>query len=167
MACRGVHFALTDEEVSKLRSFDNDSERLDWLHQEVEDRYFTEFPHFKAESDKAWDAMHRVLSNGELSYTDGSEPLRFAVMGGEPLYSGADYIISLKTPEQVKAVSEALSAISQDDFQMRYDAMDAEQYGHEKSEDDFEYTWQWFLEVVSLFRAAALQGRYVLFTVDQ
>jgi hypothetical protein len=45
--------------------------------------------------------------------------------------------------------------------------MDAEQYGYPKNDEDFECTWQWFLEVVALFEAAARQGRYVLFTVDQ
>ena len=42
----------------------------------------------KVESDKAWDAMHRTLSDGERT-RDGSEyPLNDVVLGGEVLHTG-------------------------------------------------------------------------------
>jgi len=77
MAYRGVHFAITHEEVAQLRSLHDESNRLDWLQEEIEEKYFSELPEFKAESDKAWDALHRLLGDGDLTYDSGPEPLRF------------------------------------------------------------------------------------------
>jgi hypothetical protein len=167
MGCLGVHFALTKEEVDKLRARENDSERLGYFQEEVEDAYFSDHEDLMAQSDKAWDAMHRCLSNGDLTYETGSEPLRFVVMGGEPLYFKDDYIMSLKTPDQVRAVAQALPAITQEELFRRYDAMDAKKYGCPKSDEDRAYTWEWFQEVAALFQKAAADGRFVLFTASQ
>jgi hypothetical protein len=167
MGCLGVHFALTATEVAKLRAFENDADRRDYLMEEIEEDYFSNHEAFTAQSDKAWDAMHRSLSDGQLSYTSGPYPERLAVIGGEPLYFEGDYIMSLKTPAEVKAVAEALARITEEDFRRRYDAMDAVAYGCPKSDEDFDYTWEWFGGVVALFQQAAKHGRYVLFTADQ
>ena len=86
MACLGVHFALTEEEVSGLRGIETDAGRLEHLQEELEATYFGDQAEFKAETDKAWDAMHRLLGDGELSFTSGPDPLRLTVIGGEPLY---------------------------------------------------------------------------------
>jgi len=142
MACLGVHFAISREEVEKLKSFDNDSDRLEYLQEEIEETYFEGKAEYIAETDKAWDAMHRLLSDGELSYSDGPEPLRFAVIGGEPIYTQGDYIMSLKTPAQVKLLSQALASLNKNDFRERYQRIDEKKYGFAKSEDDFEYTWE-------------------------
>ncbi len=167
MACLGVHFALTAEEAKTLKSFKNDSERLEHLQEEIEETYINGRPGLFAETDKAWDAMHRLLSDGELSYYDGPEPLRFAVIGGDPIYAERDYIMSLKTPEQVKAVAAALPTITKAGFREKYNLMDEAKYGCPKSDEDFEYTWDWFTGVVTLYQKAAEEGRFVLFTADQ
>ncbi len=167
MGCLGVHLALTADEVAKLKSFDDDEERLDYFQSELEELYFSEREDLKAETDKSWDAMHRVLGDGELSYTSGPYPLRLAVIGGEPIYGEEDYIMSLKTPAEVKDIAVALTAISKEDFRRRYDEMDAKAYGFPKSDEDFEYTWEWFGGVVELCQKAAAQGRYVLFSASQ
>ena len=167
MACLGVHFALTAEEVATLKSIADDSERLDYLQEEIEEKYMADSPDLVAETDKAWDAMHRLLSDGELSYYDGPEPLRFAVIGGEPIYAEDDYIMSLKTPEQARALAVALPIITKEEFKQKYDEMDATKYGCSKSDEDFDYTWDWFSGVVALYTKAAEANRYVLFTADQ
>lgn len=167
MSCLGVHFAITQEEATKLKSIKSDSDRLEFLQEEIETTYFNDHPELKAESDKAWDAMHRLLADGELSYYDGPEPLRFTVIGGDPIYAESDYIMSLKTPEQVKQVSVAIASISKEDFRKKYDLMDEKKYRCQKSTEDFEYTWDWFTGVVGLFQKAAAENRYVLFTADQ
>ncbi len=98
MACLGVHFALSDDDVAALLSKSSDRERLTLVQEDIEDRYFKEPRTYIAQSDKAWDAMHRTLSDGLLSYDGGEYPLNHAVLGGQPLYAQSDYIISLKTP---------------------------------------------------------------------
>jgi len=137
MSCLGVHFALTDEEVDKLESLPSDAERLEYIQEDIEERYFAEHKEFLAQSDKAWDAIHRALGDGDLSYTSGPEPLRFTILGGTPLYYGSDYIISLKLPLAVGAVAEALQLLTKEDFRKRYDAMDASKYDFPKSDEDF------------------------------
>ncbi len=167
MGCLGVHFALTENEVAKLRALESDADQLAYLMEELEEDYFAHHSSFMAQSDKAWDAMHRSLSDGQLSYTAGPHPERLAAIGGEPLYAEDDYIMSLKTPAEVKAVAEALARITREDFRRRYDAMDAVAYGCPKNDDDFNYTWEWFGGVAALFQQAAKHGRYVLFSADQ
>jgi hypothetical protein len=120
-----------------------------------------------AQTDKSWDALHRLLGDGQLTYDGGGYPLSHVVLGGQPLYDGDDYLISLKTPEQVRAVSEAIAKLSEADFLRRYEALDPDKYDGEIGEEDFRYTWDWFQGVRKLFEVAAAEGRHVLFIVDQ
>lgn len=166
MGCLGVHFAITSEEAEHLKSLEDD-DIVEYLQEELEEHYFSESPEFKAETDKSWDALHRLLSDGELSYTSGPMPLRLAVIGGQPMYFGDDYIMSLKTPDEVKEVASALSAITKEEFRTRYNSIDEDDYGFPLSEEDFDYTWGWFGGVVEMYQKAAEAGRYVLFTADQ
>ena len=115
MACLGVHFALTADDVQQLRSISDESDRLDHLQSVIEDNYLSDDPQFAAESDKAWDAMHRTLANGNLSWDGGSYPLNHTVLAGELLYRQPDYIMSLKTPQQVRDVAADLPAISREE----------------------------------------------------
>jgi hypothetical protein len=167
MACLGVHFAITDEELEAIESFTSDEDRLNYLKEELEETYFEQHSDYLAESDKSWDAMHRALSDGELSYSSGPEPLRFAVIGGVPLYSKGDYIISLKTPLMVGAVAQALSKITYEEFQKLYEAIDETKYGVQKSPEDMDYTWSYLTSVRDLFIRAEKEERCVIFTADQ
>jgi hypothetical protein len=167
MAARGVHFALADVEIERLRSFPDDADRLNYLVEELETIYFEEREEYLAESDKAWDAMHRALADGELTWDGGEYPLNHVVLAGELLYSGSDYIMSLKTPIQVRDIAVALSRITEQDFRQRYFAIDPESYGCPIDDDDFSYTWEWFNNVRRLYLKAATYNRHVLFTADQ
>lgn len=167
MAYLGVHFALSSDDVALLLSKQSDDERLALVQENIEVRYFEESRTYLAQSDKAWDAMHRALSEGPLSYDGGKYPLNHVVLGGQPLYDEDDYIISLKTPEQVKDVALALASLEKDQFRERYNAIDPEEYGFDLTDEDFQYTWEWFQEVRTLYQTAASEGRHVLFTADQ
>lgn len=166
MSCLGVHFALTEEQVSALKSLP-EPQRLDFLSEELESHFFEEAPEYKAESDKAWDAIHRALTDGEIAYDNGQYPLSHFILGGEILYTADDYIMSLKTPEQVKDVAKAVSPLTKEEFRRHYFKIDPKSYGVEVNEEDFEYSWNWFTEVRELWQRAAEAGRYVLFTADQ
>jgi hypothetical protein len=89
------------------------------------------------------------------------------VLGGLPLYGQDDYIMSLKTPAQVRDVAIAIADITQEQFRERYNAIDPTEYGFDLSDEDFQYTWEWFQEVRALYQTAASEGRHVLFTADQ
>src|SRR2546425_686521 len=155
MSCLGVHFALTEKDVAHLRSLADEQARLDHLKEVIEESYFREHPGLEAESDKSWDGMHRALADGELTWDGGDYPLNHAVLAGELLYTGSDYIMSLKRPEQVRDIAAALPGITEADFRRRYFAIDAESYGVPLPEDDFRYTWDWFQGVRKLYTRAA------------
>ena len=119
MSCLGVHFALTEKEIVQFRSLPDDAARLYHLQEVIEPDYFENHPDFKAESEKAWDAMHRVLTDGQLTWTGGVYPLNHVVLAGELLYKKSDYIISLKTSQQVRDIAAALPTVTQQGFQTR------------------------------------------------
>lgn len=167
MSCLGVHFALNDEDVAGLRAIGDMCARLDHLQRKIEERYMEDPFTYAAESVNAWDAMHRALADGYLSWNGGNYPLNHVVIGGESLYANNDYIMSLKTPVQVREIAAAIAPISKEDFRKRYYSIPADDYSAELDEDDFEYTWEWFTNVRELYLRAASEGRYVLFTADQ
>jgi hypothetical protein len=167
VGCRGVHFALSEAEVAHLRSLPSERDRLDYIQEDIEEFYFTDHLEYLAESDKAWDAMHRTLTDGELTWDGGDYPLNHVVLAGELLYTEPDYIMSLKTPEQVRDIAAALPVISESEFRHRYFGIDPDAYGCSVDESDFDYTWGWFQHVRRLYALAAAEGRHVLFTASQ
>ncbi len=167
MSCLGIHFALAAEDVAALKAIKDEQERLAFLQAEIEERYLAEPATYAAESDKSWDAMHRALSDGHLSWDGGTYPLNHTVLAGELLYSEDDYIMSLKTPEQVKAIAAALENLTEPLFRARYNAIDRDSYDGKIGDEDFEYTWSWLLNVRRLYITAAAEGRHILFTADQ
>lgn len=167
MSGLGVHFALTEDEVEDLRSLSDEREQLEHLQEAIEPAYFAQSSGFMAETDRWWDPIHRTLAGGRLNWASGDYPESHAVLAGESLYTGTDYIMSLKTPRQVKDIAEALLRITEEEFHERYLRIEKESYGFPLSEEDFQSTWEWFQAVRKLYGKAAKAGRYVLFTADQ
>lgn len=167
MACLGVLFSLDEAESLKLKAFSSDENRLEYLQEELETIYFDEYPERVAELDKSWDALHRSLTNGQLLYDNGTYPLNHVILGGEILYTSGDYIMTLKTPAQVKEIAEKLAGLDKAMLRKGYDQIDAASYGDPLTDDDFEYTWDWFVESIPFWKRAASENRFVLFTVDQ
>ena len=165
MAALGVHFALTEAEVLELESRDDEA-RLDYVQQEIEEQFFENRQDDFAETDKAWDAIHRCLTDGTLRGASTS-PLEMVVLGGKSLYSGDDYIIVLKSVAEVRAVVPHLARITEASLRESYDRIDAGEYGGEFGDEDFECTWENFVALRDFWERAAKKGRSVLFTVDQ
>jgi hypothetical protein len=167
MSCLGVHFALTEDEAKSLCAIEDEQERLSYIVEDLEDRYLAEPATYAAQSDKAWDAMHRTLADGYLNWDGGQYPLNHVVLAGELLYTADDYIMSLKNPAQVRDIAAALEGMTENDFRERYNRIPASNYDAELGDADFAYTWSWFQHVRELYRRAAAEGRPVLFTADQ
>lgn len=167
MSCLGVHFSLSSEEVGNICAIQDESDRLDYVKEVIEEEYFRNHPDRKAESDKAWDAMHRALADGTLAWHNGAYPLNHVVLGGERLYTGSDYIMVLETPDEVRDVAVVLPEMTEAEFRRRYFAIDPDKYGFPLSQQDFEYTWEYFQSVREFWLRAASENRYVLFTADQ
>lgn len=164
MACRGVHFAIQEGTAARLLDAESDDDLVRVVQEEIEgvwdkDHLF--------ETDKAWDALHRCLSDGTLNVTGGTPPLNLCFFGGYVLNRTSDYFVVLLKPDQVADVARAMRAVTKEWLRERYATLDFPQYDGEKSSGDFEYAWKWFAGLPDFFERAAVAGRHVVFTVDQ
>ena len=181
MAARGVHTAITAELRAGLESQSDDEARIDFVLNELEEAWDDDYVQ---ETDKAWDAIHRSLSewpedtpyfypvpseHGAFALPEehGAHPLKLAVLGGKRLQeSEYNYFIRLIEPSEVIDLVPALKAIDEDNLRARY-------FKHcngawpEYGEEDFEYTWEYFEMLRDFFERMAGNGRAVIFTSDQ
>jgi hypothetical protein len=167
MAARGVHFALTAEQESRLMDTPGmDDEGLLAFVEELEEGPDGEGwdADWVQETDKSWEAIHRCLTGGKLEW--GDTPFHKCILGSDNLYEGDDYIVSFLSPDEVKEVAAAIRDIDRAELRRRYDAIDPADYNG-LVEDDFEYTWSWFPHLRDFFQKAATADRAMLFTVDQ
>ena len=163
MSARGVHFAITPALAGSLLVAKSDRKLMPLIEQIEED---WEEP-FVVETDKAWDAIHRCLTDGSLLYESGEYPLNHCICGGRQLHRGRDYTVSFVSDQQVNDVAEALDKVTKVWMRRRYDRLDPKEYNEvEIGEEDFRYVWENFLDVRRFYRKAAKAGRAVIFTVD-
>jgi hypothetical protein len=165
MSCLGVHFSLGEQTVIKLKSYKRESARLNFLQEKIEEEYFDAYPDWVCETDKAWDAIHRILTDGDLTWDNGQYPTNHVILGGELLYTKPDYMMSLKNPSQVKEIGVAIKQITEKYFREAYFKIDPEKYGC--LVEDFLYTWENFDSLRLFWDRATIENRYVLFTADQ
>jgi hypothetical protein len=161
MGCRGVHFAINDQQVERLLGAEDDDELVEIV-EEIEEEWEAVF-----ETDKAWDALHRCLSNGTLNVEEGEPPLNRVFLGGRMLNESDDYFVVLVTPAEVKQISGALASVTESWLRERYFELPFSDYQGEKSSEDWEYTLSSFQGLPEFFARAASEGRHVIFTVDQ
>jgi uncharacterized protein DUF1877 len=164
MACRGVHFAITSTDAGRLVTAATPDNVLEFIQEDIEKKWDKEWLY---QTDKAWDTIHRCLTDGTLNPTTGAYPLKLAVLNGRQIDAGPNYIVSLTTPAEAKDVASSLAAIDRAWFQNRYNAIEQKGYWHQKSEQDLEYAWDWFKGLDAFFLKAANAQRHVIFTVDQ
>ena len=67
MGCLAVLFALNEQEIEAFRKVER-TERSYYLHNELEENFWNDFPEYVCELDKSWDAMHRMLTDGNLNF---------------------------------------------------------------------------------------------------
>lgn len=159
MSGRGVLFAIDDEELAKLGDAKTDDE-VRAIVAGIEERWEN-----ACELDKAWDAIHRALTDGKLALDNGREPLRFGVLGGAVLVEGEDVIVSVKAADEVHALAAALAAWDRGRFRAAYYKIDRSEYG-DLDEDDLEYCFAYFQSLVAFYREAAAEERAVVFAAD-
>jgi hypothetical protein len=168
VAGRGVHYAITAEMAARI-----DPERphsnadvlafIDYL-----DAQFTPLlaEGWVQETDKAWDPIHRCLTDGMLE--EGDTPGHLCVLGATDYfwvvwdYGQVDWIVNVLDPGEVRQAAEAIWGIDRAELRRRYDAIDPADYDG-LVEDDFEYAWSWFPQLQAFFQRAAGSGRWVVF----
>ena len=163
MACRGVHFAITGAQAETLLAAKGD-EALMSLIESIEETWDAAN---LAESDKAWDAMHRCLTDGTLAPGNGTYPLNHCVLGPRQLHEGDEYIVSLVLPNEVRDVASALQVVTPEWFAERYSSVLPRDYAPEYGQEDRDYTWSNLEDVKRLFEKASETDRTIIFTIDQ
>jgi Domain of unknown function (DUF1877) len=111
--------------------------------------------------------LQRSLSTRKYSWFARFLPLNQVVLGGQSIYHKDDYIMFLKKPKQVEKIAKAVQLISKDSLRKGYFNIDGKSYGFDLTNEDFEYTWDWFENTLKFWQKAASKKRFVLFTADQ
>src|SRR6185437_13524993 len=93
MACRG-YFLAHGPCTARLLAAHGDDQRVIEVIQELD---MTGAPD-GCGADKAWDGIHRCLTEGKLGSDDGTYPLNAVILGGLPLHQGDDYVVSYNPP---------------------------------------------------------------------
>jgi hypothetical protein len=163
VSCLGVHIALTAEQEQDVWTHFYDETILDL----VEALRADDDEEHRQRTDKAWDPIHRCLSDGTLVWDAGRWPLRGAILGSESLYFSGDFVVMLLERGEVVEVAGALDAVTQEWFRERFLALPGHGYQGATDEDAFDYTWYWFERMRAFFRKTADEGRAMLFTADQ
>jgi hypothetical protein len=160
-----MFFALTAEQEAALMATRTDDEVCAFV-EDVEMGEWDGEP-LDCETDKAWDAMQRCLSDGTLGCGRRLSALDMAVLGGGHHHEGEDYIVAHLRSDEVAQVAAALETVDHVWMRQRYDSIDPTDYQGHLSQEDFDYTWYWFEQVRDFYWQAAAAHRPVIFTVDQ
>ncbi|MEV2238375.1 YfbM family protein [Micromonospora sp. NPDC049891] len=155
----GVHFAITSEQGRSLLAAD-DGDEVGELLEDIEESWDDDAS--KVDTDKAWDAIHRCLTDGTLDPEGGVYPLSHAVLGGRHLDD--DYYVVYVSAAKVRDVAEALRTVDRTWLRRRFDAIDDRDYDGAHDDEDFEYTWRNFVDVKAFYDRAAAAERAVIFT---
>jgi hypothetical protein len=160
----GVHFALTSAQLKRLRAARGDDDAVLELLHEIEEAWDSKW---LVQSDKAWDAMHRALADGQLTFEGGANhaPLGLVVLGGESMVEDDDETVVLLEPSGVAAAAHSMKTLTQEHFRERYFRL-CPGYAPEFGEQDFAYTWSHLESVRDFFARAAKAKRSVVFTAS-
>ena len=60
MGCLAVLFALNEQELETFLNVER-TERAYYMHNEIEENFWNDFPEYVCELDQSWDAMHLSL----------------------------------------------------------------------------------------------------------
>jgi len=166
MPHRGTFYAITPDEADRLLGLvGNDSA----LAAEALDLYSIERQktRFIAAVDKAWDVLHRCLTDGSLNdLGKGATPLSWCILGGKSLHAGKEFIICYVAPEQVSQVAQALDELDVHWLVLRYKNLESSGYTGLITTEDFDYAWENFTNVRNLYSKAAATNRAVVFVAD-
>jgi hypothetical protein len=160
-----VFFALSSSQLEHLLALTSDKERLGYIQDGIEADW--DEGHL-LQTDKAWDAIHRCLTDGTLTIAPSAAPLGKLVLGGRQLYSDTQsYIVNLIESSELPEISAGLEVVTIDWLKARYEQLRSTDYPQESiSEEDWQYTWDWFSGIPDFIGRARHEGRSVIFTVD-
>lgn len=161
MSRLGMLYALTEEEVEKLRSLPEE-ERYDYMLEEIEENLFGTSR--ACELDKAWEGIQYCLGGGAWN-EDNCIPTNI-VFGGEFLVDTEEEVLTLKPYEDVGKIVTFLRRNNlQELIRENFWKIEDENFIY-KDENGLEHALGWSEDILSFYENA-FQERYdVIFTVD-
>jgi hypothetical protein len=182
MSGRGLHLALTDQELSNLRK-QSAEHQADYIGEALEAVKFDTDD--ACETDKSWAYIHSALNgtdpDGPLAM--GAQPKqvflsgifgrtqqisdgRYAIMGDSAVLDSEDYYIGLIASDRVPTVWTALAAISTDELGRLVKEVHRKFAASGSAADAADYAMSWFPALVQFYSGAADTRKHVIFTVD-
>jgi len=161
----GIHFAITPETVEKVLNAQSDIDKSNIIQQLESVWGWNDNDPWVYQTDKAWDGIHRCLTDGSLD--SGHGPLAKFILGGTSVYKGSDYIMCLISPEDAHDAATAAKELDEAWLRSKYFKLSEDDVGYPIHEDDFEYTWENFRGLPGFFQRAADAGKWLLFTASQ
>jgi hypothetical protein len=158
--------------VDRLKSLERDAV-VEFIQEDIEEIFFDNSREYLAELDKSWDALQRMFSKNwnDLGSKDGEYPFNHLIFGSQVIYGDLvgedDYIVTLKSQQQVHDIAKVVDTLTEAVFKEKYYAIDQAAYGYPLSEEDCEYTWDWFTRSIPFWKKASEENLFVIFTVDQ
>lgn len=162
MGCRGYFLALDERCAERLLACDDDDAVMDV----VEEFDINGDMSDECEVDKAWDGIHRCLTEGGLGREDGAFPLNAVILGGRRLYRGDRYIVCFNTPDAVREIAAALDDVDLSRFAALYWSLDAGEYGAYIDQHGLTYLLDHLKETSAFYQRAAAAGHATVFVVD-
>lgn len=174
MSCLGHFKALLPQEATQLLALSDVDTRVEFIHA-LDDITIADGRRQSVEH--SWDAMHRCLCDGWLDAEHGEEARRACVLGGRQLSDRSDWIISYVEPDLVQRVAAAIEDLTEEWFEEQYFGLCSnppgegvhryETYMIRDLGADFEYTWEYFVDVRAFYQRAANRTLATVFMVDQ
>jgi hypothetical protein len=117
-----------------------------------------------------WHAVHAVLCDGDLAANGGSMPLNQVILGGRPLYSGADRIVRLVRPDLVGHAAIAMKELDDNDLKSTFDSVDLAELCQlspaDREATDSDTVRSLIQAIAEFYDQAAQQGAAVVFYAD-
>lgn len=159
MTARGMLYGLNEElDAEALRLAGDQNGLVAWL-----DKLWNE--DWQVETDKGWDELHRTLGDGELEH-ELTDPLSATILGGTLLSAEDWFVVVHKNPRLVSEVAHTLNQFTVSQFRDRYMTR-AHLFDIEVDEQVLSGAAYLYSEVRGFYSRAALEGRSVIFAVDQ
>lgn len=162
MPSLGMLYALTDDEVEKLRSIPEE-ERYGYMLEEIEE-ILIDTPR-GCEINKAWEGLQYCLCGGK--WNDDNKVPANIIYGGEYLVNiEDDQIITLKNHDDVEKI---VAYLQENDIEeiinKNFWNIEDPEFTH-KNEDELDNVLGWSEDILSFYENAKEEHCQVIFTVD-
>lgn len=164
MLGRGYYLALAREHAKRLFGIKEDAPLAAFM-EELKTAPEMKKSGRALDIGKAWDPLHRIMTDGELDPGGGDFPGNQVVLGGKQLHHAEDFSAILIRPDIVAFVSEALNELKQAEVREKFENLPAT-YTQPRGDKEFIELWLAITLMRPFFDAAAENLEAVVFTVQ-